>query len=61
MQWHTRLLMDPGAPGEVPLWGNSHFLFQGLITTPHALKSDKCYSLETCLIRLGRLIISSEA
>lgn len=37
MQWHTRLLMDPGAPGEAPPWGNSHFLFQGLITTPRAL------------------------
>lgn len=44
MQWHTRLIMDPGAPGKVPLWGNSHFLFQGLITT-----SDKFSLLETCL------------
>lgn len=33
MQRLTRLLMDPGAHGEVPPWGNFHFLFQGNVTT----------------------------
>lgn len=34
---HARLLMDPRAPSEEPLWGSSRFLFSGLITAPQAV------------------------
>lgn len=44
--------MDPGAPGEAPLWGNSHFLFN---YHTHS-QNDKCYLLETVLLGLAAIL-----